>query len=122
MLATASHDASFSNFKSLIFQATRQHAFFQSINILIPKSWSSIPDAEPATGQLFEDAEFRVDVENPAYRDNPYTKQNGECGKEGHFVHITPWFVKNHKGDAAAMFGRTDKVISYANDTSGIGP
>ena len=81
----------------------------RNINILLPKSWTGIP-AETATSQSFNDAEFRVDAANPAYGDNPYTVQEGECGQEGQFVHITPWFVNNHNGDAAEVFGRTDKV------------
>ena len=58
----------------------RQRAYFQSVTILVPQSWSV--DAEASVDETVEQAEFRVSPSNPVYGNNPYTVQvSGSAGR-----------------------------------------
>ena len=59
----------------------RNRAYFQSVTILVPQSWS-VPDAEASVDETVEQAEFRVSPSNPVYGNNPYTVQvNRSAGR-----------------------------------------
>uniref|UniRef100_A0A8C2D1F4 Epithelial chloride channel protein-like n=1 Tax=Cyprinus carpio TaxID=7962 RepID=A0A8C2D1F4_CYPCA len=40
-------------------------------------------------------AKIIIDKANPAYGDEPYTNQYGECGAEGQYIHFTPNFIRD---------------------------
>ena len=46
----------------------------KNIKILLPSSWTNYP-ADNSIDEHFDDAEFKILQENPAYGDNPYTVQ-----------------------------------------------
>merc|ERR1712226_897879 len=102
----------FTSASAELYWATRHRAFFKSVTILVPESWSMVVD-EQAVAETVEMAEFRVAPSNPVYGNNPYTVQNGECGDAGDFTHLTSWFVANHETTAAEVFGRTDKILVH---------
>ncbi|ROT80735.1 hypothetical protein C7M84_000515 [Penaeus vannamei] len=70
----------------VLFTATRSRAFFRDVRIVIPKSWSNT-DTD-------EESELRIDNPNPVYENQPYTRQPGECGDPGEFIHMTPAYLK----------------------------
>ena len=43
------------------------------------------------------DYSFIVDEANPSFADAPYTKQLGECGQPGEYIHMTEKFVTDEQ-------------------------
>ena len=72
-----------------LFIATRNRAYFKQVKILLPKTWSMAYDQD-LEGEIYEDAEVRVDRPNPVYADAPYTVRGAECGDPGSYIHFTP--------------------------------
>ena len=72
-----------------LFTATRNRAYFDKVKILLPQTWSMAYDQE-LQGEIYEDAELRVDRPNPVYADAPYTVRGAECGDPGSHIHFTP--------------------------------
>lgn len=78
----------------VLFTATRSRAFFRDVRIVIPKSWSNTDTDEVAVFESFKESELRIDNPNPVYENQPYTRQPGECGDPGEFIHMTPAYLK----------------------------
>ena len=72
-----------------LFIATRNRAYFKNVKILLPQTWSMDYDQD-LQGEIYEDAELRVDRPNPVYADAPYTVRGAECGDPGSHIHFTP--------------------------------
>ena len=72
-----------------LFIATRNRAYFDKVKILLPQTWSMAYDQD-LEGEIYEDAELRVDRPNPVYADAPYTVRGAECGDPGSHIHVTP--------------------------------
>ena len=70
-----------------LYSASQGWAYFNNVYILVPSSWSPIPEAQPAN-EVHEDAEIRVDLTNSIYGDSPFTVQTGECGEQGEFIQV----------------------------------
>ncbi|XP_051962568.1 calcium-activated chloride channel regulator 4A-like [Xyrauchen texanus] len=75
-----------------LFQALDQKVYFKEVAILVPAQWNS-KDFDRARTESFEKAKIRIDQQNPAYGDGPYTRQYGECGSESQYIHFTPNFL-----------------------------
>ena len=97
--------------KCKLKKPNRSRAFLRSVHILLPQTWS-LP-AYPAVTETLETAEIVVDLTNPAYGDNPYTLQSGDCGQPGDQIHLTPWYVTHHTTEAEARYGRAEKVLVH---------
>ncbi|RXN10703.1 epithelial chloride channel -like protein [Labeo rohita] len=78
-----------------LFEALDKKVYFKEATILVPPQWNS-KDFTRARTESFEKARIRIDNPNPAYGDEPYTNQYGECGAEGEYIHFTPNFFQTN--------------------------
>uniref|UniRef100_A0A8C1DIR6 VWFA domain-containing protein n=1 Tax=Cyprinus carpio carpio TaxID=630221 RepID=A0A8C1DIR6_CYPCA len=65
-----------------LYAALDKKVYFKQATILVPPQWNST-------------AKIIIDKANPAYGDEPYTNQYGECGAEGQYIHFTPNFIRD---------------------------
>ncbi|XP_067220894.1 calcium-activated chloride channel regulator 1-like isoform X1 [Chanodichthys erythropterus] len=77
-----------------LHQALDKKVYFKEATILVPPHWNS-KDFTKARTESYEKANVRIDNANPAYGDEPYTLQYGECGDEAQFIHFTPNFLRD---------------------------
>ncbi|KAK2881350.1 hypothetical protein QQF64_008339 [Cirrhinus molitorella] len=78
-----------------LYEALDKKVYFKEATILVPPQWKSTNFAKART-ESFEKAKIRIDKPNPAYGDEPYTNQYGECGAEGEYIHFTPNFIQDN--------------------------
>ncbi|XP_073674204.1 calcium-activated chloride channel regulator 1-like [Garra rufa] len=78
-----------------LYEALDKKVYFKEATILVPPQWNS-KDFTKARTESFEKAKIRIDNPNPAYGDEPYTNQYGECGAEGEYIHFTPNFLRDN--------------------------
>ncbi|XP_051963013.1 calcium-activated chloride channel regulator 3A-1-like [Xyrauchen texanus] len=79
-----------------LFHALDKKVYFKEATILVPLQWNS-KDYSKSRTESYEKAKIRIDQQNPAYGDDPYTNQYGECGSESQYIHFTPNFLINDK-------------------------
>ena len=78
---------------SYLYEATRRRAFFQSVTILIPTTWSRKPEYQQAKNESYDNADILVALDlHPQYQTNPYTKQYQGCGKRGVNINFVDQF------------------------------
>ncbi|XP_076373849.1 calcium-activated chloride channel regulator 1-like isoform X1 [Tachypleus tridentatus] len=88
-----------------LFVTTRQRAFFGSVTLLIPKSWSLqngwnqtlnfISQIEQPSLELYENSDIFVQPDGGKFGDVPFTLQPQSCGKLGHHIQITGTFLQS---------------------------
>lgn len=98
---------------AFLYNSTNQGVYFKEVTIVVPSTWSLRPEYEILPGNFFSKAHVRVDNANPEYGDAPYTLQPGGCGEPGHYVHLTPWFVKELDGKTKEMFGAPERQLVH---------
>ena len=91
-----------------LFIASRKRAYYKTIKILLPQTWSNTPTDQQLQGEFFEAAEVRVDQRNPVYDTAPYTVRGSECGQPGSYIHITPEFLVD-----SSAYGNWGKVVVH---------
>ncbi|XP_067307117.1 calcium-activated chloride channel regulator 1-like isoform X1 [Pseudorasbora parva] len=77
-----------------LHQALDKKVYFKEATILVPPHWNS-KEFSRARTESFEKAKIIIDNAKPAYGDEPYTHQYGECGAEGQYIHFTPNFLRD---------------------------
>ncbi|XP_070559929.1 calcium-activated chloride channel regulator 1-like [Ptychodera flava] len=97
---------------SLLYQATKQRAYFKDITILIPRTWSDNITNVLATTEIFDTANVIVDAQNDRWGDNPYSNQFGPCGKGAEFTHLTERFILD-KDWTLYTYGDPARVIVH---------
>ncbi|XP_048016188.1 calcium-activated chloride channel regulator 1-like [Megalobrama amblycephala] len=93
-----------------LHQALDKKVYFKEATILVPPDWNSTEYTKART-ESYEKANVRIDNANPAYGDEPYTLQYGECGDEGQFIHFTPNFLRDDK--LIKTYGSRGKVLVH---------
>ncbi|XP_048028179.1 calcium-activated chloride channel regulator 1-like [Megalobrama amblycephala] len=93
-----------------LHQALDKKVYFKEATILVPPHWNS-KDFTKARTESYEKANIRIDNANPAYGDEPYTLQYGECGAEAQFIHFTPNFLRNDT--LIKTYGSRGKVLVH---------
>ncbi|XP_043942808.1 calcium-activated chloride channel regulator 1-like [Protopterus annectens] len=78
---------------SFLFNATKQRAYFRTVKILIPSSWTNKTFYQTPKTETFDNADVIVAEANRKYGDEPYTLQYGRCGERGRYIHLTPTFL-----------------------------
>ncbi|CAH1783067.1 unnamed protein product [Owenia fusiformis] len=96
-----------------LYQATRKRAYFRGVSILIPPTWVDKPEYEDAVLETFNRADYRVDLPNPIWGDNPYSKQSGQCGHPAEYSHLTPDFVLDRNRDRVWRWGDPGRVVVH---------
>uniref|UniRef100_A0A8C2CXM8 Calcium-activated chloride channel N-terminal domain-containing protein n=1 Tax=Cyprinus carpio TaxID=7962 RepID=A0A8C2CXM8_CYPCA len=77
-----------------LYEALDKKVYFKQATILVPPQWNS-KDFTKARTESYVKAKIIIDKANPAYGDEPYTNQYGECGAEGQYIHFTPNFIRD---------------------------
>ncbi|XP_042609833.1 calcium-activated chloride channel regulator 1-like [Cyprinus carpio] len=77
-----------------LYDALDEKVYFKEATILVPPQWNS-KDFFKARTESFEKAHIKIDNANSANNTEPYTKQYGECGAEGEYIHFTPEYLLN---------------------------
>lgn len=81
----------------LLYELTKQRAFFRNVSIVLPSSWSTKTEYRNVTDHdFYSSATVRVGPPNPKYDDTPYTLQPGDCGEVGRYIHFTPEFLMKY--------------------------
>ncbi|XP_067220887.1 calcium-activated chloride channel regulator 4-like isoform X2 [Chanodichthys erythropterus] len=93
-----------------LHQALDKKVFFKEATILVPPHWNS-KEFTKARTESYEKANIRIDNANPAYGDEPYTLQYGECGAEALFIHFTPDFLRDDT--LTKTYGSRGKVLVH---------
>nr|XP_021328578.1 epithelial chloride channel protein-like isoform X2 [Danio rerio] len=93
-----------------LYLALDKKVYFKEATILVPPHWST-KDFSRARTETFEKAKIRIDSPHPAYGDEPYTNQYGECGAEGQYFHFTPNFLRDDK--LIKLYGSRGKVLVH---------
>ncbi|XP_069959397.1 calcium-activated chloride channel regulator 1 isoform X4 [Cherax quadricarinatus] len=92
-----------------LYRATHKRAYFRSVKILIPKSWTNTSVIGNALSENFQTSDIRVDIMNSVYKNQPYTQQSGGCGEPGMYIHLTPEYLIDRR--QAAWWGPRGKVL-----------
>ncbi|XP_067220899.1 calcium-activated chloride channel regulator 1-like [Chanodichthys erythropterus] len=93
-----------------LHQALDKKVYFKEATILVPPHWNSTEFTKART-ESYEKANIRIDNAHPAYGDEPYTLQYGECGDEGQFIHFTPNFLRDDTH--IKTYGSRGKVLVH---------
>ncbi|KAM9469045.1 calcium-activated chloride channel regulator 3A-1-like [Clarias gariepinus] len=76
----------------ILFEALDHKVFFKEVKILVPTNWTN-RTYERATTETFDKGKIRIDDANPAFGNDPYTRQTQGCGQEAEYIHFTPDFL-----------------------------
>ncbi|XP_075247236.1 uncharacterized protein LOC142340535 isoform X9 [Convolutriloba macropyga] len=107
------------DFSDNLFNSTKRRAYLNQITVALPPTWdhfnfsniSSTTEFPTATSkQTIEWANIIVGGQNPSYSDAPYTRQTGECGEPGDYIHLTEKFVTDSAYTTIA-FGDVGKLL-----------
>ncbi|EFX71592.1 hypothetical protein DAPPUDRAFT_326968 [Daphnia pulex] len=97
----------------VLYVATENRAYFQSVHILIPAEWEH-DEASPSTWETFNTADVIVDTPNAMRKDLPYTQHNGKCGETGQRIYFTPDYVATLSEDKNNIqYGEPGKVFVH---------
>ncbi|XP_042864497.1 calcium-activated chloride channel regulator 1-like isoform X2 [Penaeus japonicus] len=104
----------FEDGSKVLFEATRNRAFFKEVTIVVPPSWEKREEyvSTNISGWL-PTAAIRVDLPHPEHGDFPYTLQLGGCGEPGAYIHLTPTYTVHMYKDLLATFGSPGKVLVH---------
>ncbi|XP_042595156.1 LOW QUALITY PROTEIN: calcium-activated chloride channel regulator 3A-1-like [Cyprinus carpio] len=93
-----------------LYDALDEKVYFKDATILVPSHWS-VKDFSKARTESFEKAHIKIDYANSANNIEPYTKQYGECGDEGEFIHFTPEYLLNDT--LIELYGSRGRVLVH---------
>ncbi|XP_062412563.1 calcium-activated chloride channel regulator 1-like [Sardina pilchardus] len=95
---------------SMVLSKTAGGRFhFKEVTILVPSNWEN-KGYKNARTERYDKAHVIIDEPNPAYGDEPYTLQYGQCGDEGQYIHLTPDFLLDKLVD---VYGGKSKVFVH---------
>uniref|UniRef100_A0A8C1NY64 VWFA domain-containing protein n=1 Tax=Cyprinus carpio TaxID=7962 RepID=A0A8C1NY64_CYPCA len=93
-----------------LYDALDEKVYFKDATILVPSHWS-VKDFSKARTESFEKAHIKIDYANSVNNIEPYTKQYGECGDEGEFIHFTPEYLLNDT--LIELYGSRGRVLVH---------
>ncbi|XP_066534181.1 calcium-activated chloride channel regulator 4A-like [Hoplias malabaricus] len=76
-----------------LFQALDKKVYIKEVKILVPPKWKGT--YERARRETYDKANIIIDYPNPAFGNEPYTKQLKGCGEESEYIHFTQEFLLN---------------------------
>uniref|UniRef100_A0A672Q1R5 Calcium-activated chloride channel N-terminal domain-containing protein n=1 Tax=Sinocyclocheilus grahami TaxID=75366 RepID=A0A672Q1R5_SINGR len=77
-----------------LYDALDEKVYFKEATILVPPQWNS-KDFTRARTESFEKVQRIMPFYLTSNNTEPYTKQYGECGTEGEYIHFTPEYLLN---------------------------
>ncbi|XP_045199436.2 calcium-activated chloride channel regulator 1-like isoform X2 [Mercenaria mercenaria] len=90
----------------LLFTATHNQLYFRKISIIVPRSWPSKPEYKQIPTSPIKESYFSVDANG---HKAPQVKGHFMCGKGGHYMHLSPTFLKTGR----SRWGLHDRVIVH---------
>ena len=75
----------FTDASELLYSATHKRAYFKSVKVVIPKTWSN--NGSYSTVSALVSSTIHIKVGNQPII-MPFTIGNEECGKEGMYTHL----------------------------------
>ncbi|XP_063283431.1 calcium-activated chloride channel regulator 1-like [Pelobates fuscus] len=94
-----------------LFNATNKRLFMKSVNILIPRTWSSKSTYLKRNRETYDKADVIIAKPLPKFGDDPYTLQYRGCGQQGEYIHLTPNFLLEDK--LVSIYGPRGKVFIH---------
>ncbi|XP_062412566.1 calcium-activated chloride channel regulator 1-like [Sardina pilchardus] len=98
------------NASDYLYNAVGNRFYFKEVTIMVPANWNAI-SSEKATTERYNEAHVVIDEPNPAYGDEPYTLQYGQCGDEGQYIHLTPNFLLDDQ--LTDVYGERGRVFVH---------
>lgn len=86
----------FTQASKVLYNATRQRAFFKDITILVPHTWPDDPSYQSASvDQTLYKSDIIITSANPSVRMRsvPQTRSYGGCGNQGIHIQLTTDFL-----------------------------
>ena len=74
----------------MVFLYCSNRAYFSSISILLPSSWSDSQQYGPSTGELYENSHFRILNDYPRYDTPSVFRPSTVCGETGGYGLFSP--------------------------------
>ncbi|XP_018411398.1 PREDICTED: epithelial chloride channel protein-like [Nanorana parkeri] len=96
---------------SYLFNATENRLYINSVNILVPSTWTSKNDYVKRQRETYKKADVIIENPFPKYGDDPYTLQYRGCGAPGEYIHLTPNFMLNDS--LASVYGSAGRVFVH---------
>ncbi|XP_066525167.1 calcium-activated chloride channel regulator 4A-like isoform X2 [Hoplias malabaricus] len=81
------------NGSEYLLQALDKKVYIKEVKILVPPNWRGT--YERARRETYDKANIIIDYPNPAFGNDPYTKQLKGCGEESDYIHLTQEFLLN---------------------------
>jgi len=72
-----------------LHQALDGRAYWRSVTVLLPDSWTSHCVARSAVGSSGERADISIGVPHPVFGNAPWTQQSRGCAQPGDMIHIS---------------------------------
>uniref|UniRef100_F7DB14 Calcium-activated chloride channel regulator 1 n=1 Tax=Monodelphis domestica TaxID=13616 RepID=F7DB14_MONDO len=93
-----------------LYRATEKRFYFESVSILIPKTWQPKSDYEKPKHETYKNADIIIEVPNSPGNDIPRIDQFGKCGERGERIYLTPRIIR---GEMLNVFGPKGKVLVH---------
>ncbi|XP_056671368.1 calcium-activated chloride channel regulator 1-like isoform X3 [Monodelphis domestica] len=93
-----------------LYRATEKRFYFESVSILIPKTWQPKSDYEKPKHETYKNADIIIEVPNSPGNDIPRNDQFGKCGERGERIYLTPRIIR---GEMLNVFGPKGKVLVH---------
>ncbi|XP_063727352.1 uncharacterized protein LOC134854903 isoform X14 [Symsagittifera roscoffensis] len=107
------------DFSEALFNSTGRRAYFNQVVVSLPSTWDHFNFSNISSTSEFSSASSKQGIDwanvivserNPSFADAPYTKQTGECGEPGEYIHLTEKFVTDERYTKQA-FGNVGKLL-----------
>ncbi|XP_006813357.1 calcium-activated chloride channel regulator 1-like [Saccoglossus kowalevskii] len=98
----------FTDASAFLCEITRYRAYFKSITILVPKSWTDDPQYETHNYETYETSDIRIDDTD---HDGPYVMKPTPCGEVGDYMHLTADYLMD--STIADSYGIYSHVIVH---------
>jgi uncharacterized protein YegL len=85
---------------------------FSTTRILLPSTWTSIPNTTDVDGIVFEDGNIRVDMASSIYGNSPFTVHTGSCGDPGQYIQVSSALMEDIE-NAKDIFGPMGQVFVH---------
>ncbi|XP_062412564.1 calcium-activated chloride channel regulator 1-like [Sardina pilchardus] len=98
------------NASDYLYNAVGNRFYFKEVTITVPANWNAT-SYKKATTERYIKAHVFIDEPNPAYGDEPYTLQYGQCGNESQYIHLTPNFLLDDQ--LTDVYGERGRVFVH---------
>ncbi|XP_006813356.2 calcium-activated chloride channel regulator 1-like [Saccoglossus kowalevskii] len=98
----------FTGASAFLCEITRYRAYFKSISILVPRSWTDNAEYETQEFETYGTSDIRIDG---GIHHGPYVMKPTPCGEVGDYMHLTTKYLKDPI--IAAIYGSYEHAIVH---------